>query len=51
MNNTEQTVPELVGWVKQHDFSLALPAERLAFYLRSPSSAVIGLMKSWVKVT
>ncbi|WP_434355250.1 chromosome partition protein MukF [Parasalinivibrio latis] len=33
MNNTEQTVPELVGWVKQHDFSLALPAERLAFLL------------------
>lgn len=30
---TDQTVDELVGWVKQHDFSLNLPTERLAFLL------------------
>ena len=27
----EQPIDELVGWVKQHDFSLNLPPERLAF--------------------
>ncbi|MEG3695260.1 chromosome partition protein MukF [Vibrio coralliirubri] len=29
----EQPIDELVGWVKQHDFSLNLPAERLAFLI------------------
>ncbi|MEZ9867670.1 MULTISPECIES: chromosome partition protein MukF [Vibrio] len=29
----EQPIDELVGWVKQHDFSLNLPPERLAFLI------------------
>ena len=29
----EQPIDELVGWVKQHDFSLNLPPERLALSL------------------
>ncbi|MEI8611890.1 chromosome partition protein MukF [Enterovibrio sp. Hal110] len=33
MSENSQTVPELVGWVKQNDFSLNLPPERLAFLL------------------
>lgn len=33
MSEVTQTVPELVTWVKQHDFSLNLPTERLAFLL------------------
>lgn len=33
MNEHQQTVPELVSWVKQHDFSIQLPPERLAFLL------------------
>jgi chromosome partition protein MukF len=33
MSEVSQTVPELVTWVKQHDFSLNLPTERLAFLL------------------
>ncbi|WP_028024085.1 chromosome partition protein MukF [Enterovibrio calviensis] len=33
MSEFSQTVPELVGWVKQNDFSLNLPPERLAFLL------------------
>ncbi|MGF1756982.1 chromosome partition protein MukF [Photobacterium sagamiensis] len=33
MSEVSQTVPELVNWVKQHDFSLNLPTERLAFLL------------------
>ncbi|EKO3656119.1 chromosome partition protein MukF [Vibrio metschnikovii] len=32
-NATEQPIDELVSWVKQHDFSLNLPAERLAFLI------------------
>lgn len=33
MSEFTRTVPELVSWVKQHDFSLHLPPERLAFLL------------------
>ncbi len=33
MSEFSLTVPELVGWVKQNDFSLNLPPERLAFLL------------------
>ncbi|OAN18239.1 chromosome partition protein MukF [Photobacterium jeanii] len=33
MSEVTQTVPELVTWVKQHEFSLNLPTERLAFLL------------------
>ncbi|RXJ72431.1 chromosome partition protein MukF [Veronia nyctiphanis] len=33
MSEHSQTVPELVGWVKQNDFSLNLAPERLAFLL------------------
>ena len=33
MSDVSQTVPELVSWVKQHDLSLNLPTERLAFLL------------------
>ena len=33
MSDVSQTVPELVSWVKQHEFSLNLPTERLAFLL------------------
>ena len=33
MNAHEETVPELVSWVKQHNFSIQLPPERLAFLL------------------
>ncbi|MDC5848125.1 chromosome partition protein MukF [Vibrio europaeus] len=31
--NAEQPIDELVGWVKQHDFSLNLTTERLAFLI------------------
>ena len=33
LNAAEQPIDELVGWVKQHDFSLNLPTERLAFLI------------------
>ncbi|MGC9404206.1 chromosome partition protein MukF [Vibrio genomosp. F10 str. 9ZC157] len=33
LNVAEQPVDELVGWVKQHDFSLNLSNERLAFLI------------------
>ncbi|MGF1700766.1 chromosome partition protein MukF [Photobacterium makurazakiensis] len=33
MSEVTQTVPELVNWVKQHQFELNLPTERLAFLL------------------
>ena len=33
MSDVSQTVPELVDWVKQSDFSLNLPTDRLAFLL------------------
>ncbi|MDO6707356.1 chromosome partition protein MukF [Photobacterium sp. 1_MG-2023] len=33
MSDQSQTVPELVTWVKQHEFALNLPTERLAFLL------------------
>ncbi|MGR5061557.1 chromosome partition protein MukF [Photobacterium sp. DNB22_13_2] len=33
MSEVTQTVPELVSWVKQHEFELNLPTERLAFLL------------------
>lgn len=33
MSDVTQTVPELVNWVKQHEFELNLPTERLAFLL------------------
>ena len=33
MTETLQTIPELVGWAKQREFSLNLPTERLAFLL------------------
>ncbi|WP_299018188.1 chromosome partition protein MukF [uncultured Photobacterium sp.] len=33
MSDVSQTVPELVTWVKQNEFSLNLPTERLAFLL------------------
>ncbi|KGQ71215.1 condesin subunit F [Chelonobacter oris] len=33
MTETVQTIPELVNWTKQREFSLNLPTERLAFLL------------------
>ncbi|MEH0666395.1 chromosome partition protein MukF [Vibrio scophthalmi] len=33
LNAAEQPIDELVGWVKQHDFSLNLTNERLAFLI------------------
>lgn len=33
MNEVTQTVPELVNWVKNNEFALNLPTERLAFLL------------------
>lgn len=33
LNAAEQPIDELVGWVKQHDFSLNLTTERLAFLI------------------
>lgn len=33
MTETVQTIPELVSWTKQREFSLNLPTERLAFLL------------------
>ncbi len=33
MSDLSQTVPELVSWVKQNQFSINLPTERLAFLL------------------
>lgn len=33
LNAAEQPIDELVGWVKQHDFSLNLSTERLAFLI------------------
>ncbi|NVD06291.1 chromosome partition protein MukF [Vibrio sp. JPW-9-11-11] len=33
LNAAEQPIDELVGWVKQHDFSLNLSNERLAFLI------------------
>lgn len=33
MSEVTQTVPELVNWVKQNEFELNLPTERLAFLL------------------
>lgn len=33
MSDVSQTVPELVSWVRQHEFALNLPTERLAFLL------------------
>ncbi|UXI02312.1 chromosome partition protein MukF [Photobacterium sp. TY1-4] len=33
MSDVSQTVPELVNWVRQHEFALNLPTERLAFLL------------------
>lgn len=33
MSEFSQTVPELVAWARKHDFSIALPVERLAFLL------------------
>ena len=33
LNVAEQPIDELVGWVKQHDFSLNLTTERLAFLI------------------
>ncbi|MBA5762466.1 chromosome partition protein MukF [Vibrio sp. 404] len=33
LNVAEQPIDELVGWVKQHDFSLNLTSERLAFLI------------------
>ncbi|MFA0412393.1 chromosome partition protein MukF [Vibrio renipiscarius] len=33
LNVAEQPIDELVGWVKQHDFSLNLSSERLAFLI------------------
>lgn len=33
MNDFTQSVPELVSWAKQNDFSITLPPERLAFLL------------------
>ncbi|MCW2258384.1 chromosome partition protein MukF [Providencia alcalifaciens] len=38
MSDFSQTVPELVSWARKNDFSISLPAERLAFLL-----AVAGL--------
>ncbi|GAM70837.1 chromosome partition protein mukF [Vibrio sp. JCM 19236] len=35
-NNDQLSVDELVGWVKQHDFSLNLTSERLSFLVLSP---------------
>ena len=31
MLDTSQTIPELVSWAKEREFSLNLPTERLAF--------------------
>ncbi len=39
---SQQSVEELVGWVKQHDLSLSLSGERLAFLI---SIAVLGSTK------
>ncbi|WP_029684999.1 chromosome partition protein MukF [Tatumella saanichensis] len=33
MSDFSQTIPELVSWARKSDFSLSLPAERLAFLL------------------
>lgn len=33
MNDFSQTIPELVGWARKNDFSLALPTERLSLLL------------------
>ncbi len=33
MIETSQTIPELVSWAKDREFSLNLPTERLAFLL------------------
>ncbi|MBC9130263.1 chromosome partition protein MukF [Frischella sp. Ac48] len=33
MTDFSQSVPELVSWAKKNDFSISLPAERLAFLL------------------
>ena len=33
MLDTSQTIPELVSWAKEREFSLNLPTERLAFLL------------------
>ncbi|SUC32208.1 condesin subunit F [Providencia rettgeri] len=33
MSDFSQTVPELVSWARKNDFSISLPAERLAFLL------------------
>lgn len=33
LNAAEQPIDELVSWVKQHDFSLNLTTERLAFLI------------------
>ncbi|WGL96158.1 chromosome partition protein MukF [Arsenophonus sp. aPb] len=33
MSEFSQTVPELVSWARKNDFSISLPAERLAFLL------------------
>ena len=33
MLETSQTIPELVSWTKEREFSLNLPTERLAFLL------------------
>ncbi len=43
----EQPIDELVGWVKQHDFSLNLPPELLSIFdcYRS-AKAMKGSMKS-----
>ena len=33
MLDTSQTIPELVSWAKEREFSLNLPTARLAFLL------------------
>jgi len=33
MREFSQTVPELVAWARNNDFSVSLPTERLAFLL------------------
>jgi len=33
MSETSQTIPELVSWAKEREFSLSLNTERLAFLL------------------
>lgn len=45
-DTVQKPIDELVTWVKQYDFSLNLPTERLAFCSRLLCSVMKDLMKS-----